>query len=334
MTATIRPTTIPALGRGARGVGGAAVAAVGASLPPTVVESSEIEARLGLAPGWIERRTGIGSRRIATPDERIDAHSTIAAERALAAAGIDAADVDMVLVATTTSDDILPNTAPLVAQALGTPNAGAFDIGAACTGFLSALATGAAMIDSGRARCVVAVGADLMSRMIDPTDRGTSAVFSDGAGAVVMVASGEARIGPIVLGSEGDREGVISVPRDTRLIHMAGHETFKVAVARLSESTEQAAAAAGVGLDEIDLFVYHQANSRILAAVGERLGLDADRVIDCIDGQGNTSAGTLPLALDYSVSTGRLRDGDRVLLGAFGAGFTWGATVLEWGVAR
>jgi 3-oxoacyl-[acyl-carrier-protein] synthase III len=333
VSATIRPTVIPAQLRVARGIGGAAVASVGASLPDGIVESSAIEARLGLTPGWIERRTGIRARHIAAAHERLDTHATAAAAVALERAGVDAADVDMVLVATTTSDELMPNTAPLVAQALGATRAGAFDVGAACAGFLSALATGAAMIDSGRANCIVVIGADFMSRFIDPNDRGTAAVFADGAGAVVLVATGTSRIGPIVLGSEGDADEVILVRREDQLIRMAGHETFKTAVARLSEATEQAAAAAGTDLAEIDLFVYHQANARILTAVGERLGLKSDRVVDCIEELGNTSAATLPLALDHSFAAGRLREGDRVLMGAFGAGFIWGATVVEWGVA-
>jgi 3-oxoacyl-[acyl-carrier-protein] synthase-3 len=302
-------------------------------LPETIVTSAEIEQRLGLAPDWIERRTGIRARRIAAPHERLEDHAAAAAAQALQRAEMDPLDVDLVLVATTTAHAILPNAAPLVARAIGASRAGAFDIGAACTGFVSALATGAALIDSGRFGCVVVVGADLMSRITDPTDRSTAAVFADGAGAVVLVATGEpSRIGPVVLGADGNGADTIRVPRDPAHIRMLGHETFKEAVARLSEATEQAAVAAEVGLDEIDLFVYHQANGRILTAVGERLRLPGDRVVDCIAEFGNTSAATLPLALAHSVESGRLHDGDRVLVGAFGAGFTWGATVLEWGL--
>ena len=172
-----------------------------------------------------------------------------------------------------------------------------------------------------------------MSRVIDPGDRGTSAVFADGAGAVVLLASGETRIGPILIGSEADTERIIHVSREDQLIRMAGHETFKIAVAKLSEATADAVAAAGLEFGDIDLFVYHQANARILTAVGERLGLDTDRVVECICDLGNTSAATLPLALDHSFQAGQLRDGDRVLVAAFGAGFVWGATVLEWGMA-
>jgi 3-oxoacyl-[acyl-carrier-protein] synthase-3 len=227
---------------------------------------------------------------------------------------------------------VLPNAAPQVAHALGARHAGAFDIGAACTGFLSAMAVGCAQIEAGRAECVIVVGADFMSRIVDPDDRMTAAVFGDGAGAVVLCAIDEAsRVGPIVLGSDGSGAELIFVERGDGCVHMAGHETFREAVNRLSESTVMAAAAAGVEVDEIDRFVYHQANARILRAVGERLDLPVDRVVDCIADYGNTSAATLPMALAYSEAEGGLHAGDRVLLAAFGAGFTWGATVVEWG---
>jgi 3-oxoacyl-[acyl-carrier-protein] synthase-3 len=226
----------------------------------------------------------------------------------------------------------MPNTAPLVAHELGAVHAGAFDVGSACTGFLSALAVGAAQIEAGRARCAVVIGADLMSRITDPQDRATAAVFADGAGAVVLErTAGQGRIGPVVLGADGAGAQHIYVERSDAVIRMRGHETFREAVARLTLCTHQATLAAGVALDEIDLFVYHQANGRILAAVGERLGLPPGRVVDCIAEYGNTCAATLPLALAFSEREGLLAPGDRVLLGAFGAGFTWGATVIEWG---
>jgi 3-oxoacyl-[acyl-carrier-protein] synthase III len=310
---------------------GAAAVAVGVSVPETSVSSADIGSRLGVGPDWIERRTGIRSRRIARADESLTDHAARAGAEALMNAGVDASEVDLVLVATTTADDVMPNAAPLVAHALGCRGAGAFDIGAACTGFMSALAAGCGLIESGRSRCALVIGADFMSRITDPTDRGTAAVFADGAGAVLLIATEEGRVGPIVLGSDADGAEHITVRRERPLIFMQGHETFREAVARLSEATVDAAEAAGVGLDEIDLFVYHQANGRILSAVGERLGVPAERVADCIAEYGNTSAATLPLALEFSVRSGRLRDGDLVLLGAFGAGFTWGATVLRWG---
>jgi 3-oxoacyl-[acyl-carrier-protein] synthase-3 len=313
---------------------GVVAASVGVSVPERVVANAEIEARLGVAEDWIARRTGIHSRRVAGPQERLQDHATEAARIALARAGTEPADVDLVIVATSTSDEIMPAAAPLVAHDLGAMRAGAFDVGSACTGFLSALAVGAAQVEAGRAHCVVVVGADLMSRITDPDDRPTAAVFADGAGAVVLESTSQAgRIGPVVLGADGAGADHIRVGRgeSDSTIRMLGHETFREAVARLSLSTHQAVRAAGVSLDEIDLFVYHQANGRILSAVGERLGLTPERVVDCISQYGNTCAATLPLALAYSEREGLLNPGDRVLLGAFGAGFTWGATVVEWG---
>jgi 3-oxoacyl-[acyl-carrier-protein] synthase-3 len=311
---------------------GVAAASVGVSLPARAVANAEIAARLGVEDEWIVRRTGIRSRRVAAAGERLTDHAVMAARRALASAGADPREVDLVIVATSTADEVMPNAAPLVAHALGAVRAGAFDVGSACTGFLSALAIGAAQIEAGRARRVVVIGADFMSRITDPDDRATAAVFADGAGAVVLEHTDAAsRIGPVILGADGAGADHIRVARGDGLIRMRGHETFREAVARLTLSTLQAAKAAHIGLDDIDLFVYHQANGRILTAVGERLGLPGSRVVDCIAEYGNTSAATLPLALAFSQRDGRLQPGARVLLGAFGAGFTWGAAVIEWG---
>jgi len=311
---------------------GTVAASVAVSLPETVVSNAEIGARLGVEDDWIVRRTGIRTRRVAGSHERLDAHAAACARVALERAGVDPIAVDLVIVATTTSDELMPGTAPLVAHAIGATRAGAFDVGSACTGFLSALAIAAGQIEAGRATCAVVIGADLMSRITDPHDRSTAAVFADGAGAVVLLATAdEGRIGPVVLGADGAGADHIYVPRSDAKIRMRGHETFREAVSRLSLATRQATRAAGLGLDDIDLFVYHQANGRILAAVGERLGLDPDRVVDCIAQYGNTCAATLPLALAFSEREGLLATGDRVLLAAFGAGFTWGATVVEWG---
>ncbi|MFZ0042037.1 MAG: beta-ketoacyl-ACP synthase 3 [Solirubrobacteraceae bacterium] len=311
---------------------GVLAASVAVSVPDTVVTNAEISGRLGVREDWIERRTGIRERRVAHPDERLETHAAACARAALDRAGVDPLDVDLVIVATTTSDELMPGTAPLVAHALGATRAGAFDVGSACTGFLSALAVGAAQIEAARASCVLVIGADFMARITDPTDRATAAVFADGAGAVVLErTTGRGRIGPVVLGADGAGAQHIYADRSDSTIRMRGHETFREAVARLTLCTHQAVRAAGVSLDDIDLFVYHQANGRILSAVGERLGLAPERVVDCIAQYGNTSAATLPLALAFSEREGLLKPGDRVLLGAFGAGFTWGATVIEWG---
>lgn len=330
MAATAYATPVPApVGRTGAS---AAIASVGVSLPSTVVRNGVIAQRLGVSEDWIERRTGIRARHVATSNERLTDHAARAGESALARAGVAAEVLDLVLVATTTADELLPNAAPLVAHEIGAHRAGAFDIGAACTGFLSALGAGAAQLEAGRAQCVLVIGADFMSRITDPHDRATAAVFADGAGAVVMVASDkQGGVGPVVLGADGGGGEYIVVERAAGTIRMEGHETFRAAVSCLTRATRQAADAAGVALEDIDLFVYHQANGRILQAVAGRLGLPSERVVDCISGYGNTSAATLPLALAFSENEGRLKASDRVLLGAFGAGFTWGASVVEWG---
>ncbi len=329
--AVTTPSTRPTPAVAGRRLRGAAIAAVGASLPETVVSSARIARTFGVDVDWIVRRTGIRTRRVAAANERLSVHAARAAAHALKRAVIEPAQVDLVIVATTTADELLPNAAPLVAAELGASRAGAFDVGAACTGFLSALSVGCAQIEAGRAACVVVIGADFMSRITDPEDRGTASLFADGAGAAVLVATeAPGQIGPVVLGADGSGADKIIVERAGK-IEMQGQDTFREAVARMSEATLQAADAAGVGLDAIDLFVYHQANGRILHAIAERLGLERERVVECIGEHGNTSAASLPLALAYSEKWHRLSAGDRVLLGAFGAGMTWGATVLEWG---
>ena len=318
---------------GGRTLRGAAIASVGVSLPDNVVSSERIAERFGEDVDWVVRRTGIRARRFASPEERLSARASRAAVHALHRAGVEPREVDLVLVATTTPDEVLPNAAPLVAAEIGAKGAGAFDIGAACTGFLSALAVGCAQIESRRAGCVVVIGADFMSRITDPGDRATASLFGDGAGAVVLVATDSpGRIGPVVIGSDGAGADKIVVEHSPATIQMQGQDTFREAVTRLSWASVEAAHAAGVGLDEIDLFVYHQANGRILRAIGERLNLESGRVVDCIGEHGNTSAASVPLALSYGEQHHSLKNGDRVLLGAFGAGMTWGATVVEWGL--
>ncbi|HZC26261.1 MAG TPA: beta-ketoacyl-ACP synthase 3, partial [Actinopolymorphaceae bacterium] len=280
---------------------GAVIASVGVSLPDVVVPNAQIAPRIGVTDEWIVRRTGIRTRRVAGPDERLVTHAAHAAAVALKHADVAVGEVDLVLVATTTPDEVMPNAAPQVAHELGATRAGAFDVGAACTGFLSALAVGAGQIESGRVQTAVVIGADLMSRITDPEDRATAAVFADGAGAVVLQAAAQdSRIGPIVLGSDGAGADHIIVPRSEGVIRMRGHETFREAVARLSLATVQAVRAAGARLEDIDLFVYHQANSRIIRTVGERLALDPARVVDYVGRFANASTATLPIALSVA----------------------------------
>ena len=333
MPSGVAPAAAPA--DAARGLVAAGIAGLGIATPATVVDNAEIAGRLGLADGWIETRTGISERRHAAPDERLADLAALAGERALAAAGLEVSALDLVVVATTTPDRVMPNAAPLVAHALGAPTgAGAFDVGAACTGFVNALDVAAAQVESGRAATALVIGADMMSRLLDPADRNTSIIFGDGAGAAVVTAApGNGRIGPTVLGCDGEQAELVCVPRESATMRMAGQDTFRHAVARLTAATEDAAAGAGLELADIDLFVYHQANARILRTVGERLGADPERVVDCIARYGNTSAASVPIALAEARADGRLFAGARVLIGAFGAGLTWGATVIEWGDA-
>jgi 3-oxoacyl-[acyl-carrier-protein] synthase-3 len=317
-----------------RAATGAAIASVGVALPETTVSNAPIARRLGVDDRWIVARTGIVERRVAAPEERLSDLAAAAGERALEQAGVAGAELDAVLVATTSQDELMPATAPLVAHALGAYRASATDVGAACTGFVAALELAAALVESGRARNVLVVGADLLTRFCDPDDRRTAALFGDGAGAVVLTAASTGRIGPALLRSDGSEPDLFYASRRDAVIRMKGHETFQRAVARLAAVTEQAAAASDLPMDAIDLFVYHQANRRILTAVGERLGLPPERVVDCIERYGNTSAASVPLALHEAQADGRLVDGALVLLAAFGAGFTWGGVVVEWGAGR
>jgi 3-oxoacyl-[acyl-carrier-protein] synthase-3 len=312
---------------------GVEIAGLGVAVPEAVVANAPIAERLGIDASWIAQRTGIGERRMAAPTERLADFAASAAERALAAAGVLAADLDLVLVATTSNDDLMPGASPRVAAALGT-RAAAIDLNAACTGFVSGISVACAAIESGRAARVLLVGADLMTRITDPEDRGTAAVFADGAGAIVLSGAERGRIGPVVLGSDGTLADLILTPRELGVTAMQGHETFRHAVDRMAEATLAALAAAGIGLPEVDVFVYHQANARILRSVGERLGLPTDRVVDSIHHYGNTSAASIPLALEDARLAGLLEPGATALLAAFGAGLTWGATVVEWGRDR
>lgn len=309
----------------------AAIASIAMAVPEQVRGNAPIAERIGVEESWIVERTGVRERRIATDEETLLDFATAAARDALAGAGVTAADVDLVLAATMSHDRITPNLGPLVAAELGTANAGALDVGAACTGFLGALALGAPLVEAGRARAVLVVGADLMSRIVDPADRATAALFADGAGAAVIApARGEGRIGPVLLGSDGARGPLVVAEREEGILRMEGQDTFREAVARLTDVTRDAAAAAGAQLEEIDAFIYHQANARILRAVGQRLRLPSDRVVECISSYGNTSAASVPIALARAVEDGLVRPGSKVLLAAFGGGLTWGATVVEW----
>jgi len=309
-----------------------AVLSIAAELPAGRVTTAELALALGVTEDWILSRTGVRERPIAAPGERLADFAARAGAVALARAELEPADVDLVIAATMTQDELTPNTAPLVAHALGAHRAGAIDVGAACTAFLSGISLAAAQIESGRARHVLLIGADFVSRIADWQDKRTAPLFGDAAGAVVLGPSAGAHgaIGPIVLGSDGSGAPAIQISHDDRLLRMDGPEVYRHAVARMIEATLEAVEQAGLTLDEIDLFVYHQANARIVRAVASKLQLTPERYVDCIETLGNCSAATLPLGLATAERDGRLRPGARVLLSAFGAGFTWGGGVIEW----
>jgi 3-oxoacyl-[acyl-carrier-protein] synthase III len=315
----------------------AAIMSVATEVPRGRITNAELAERFGVSEDWILSRTGIRERSQAAPEERLSDYATRVAATALERAGVSPSDVDLVLVATTTPDELQPNVAPIVADALGTPGAGAFDVGSGCTGFLSALAMVTAQIETSRAEHAVVIGADFLTRINNYDDRRIGPLFADGAGAVVVgpasggEGAGSGLIGPIVLGSDGSQAMTIVVRNDERLIHMDGPEVFRHAVNRMSEVTLAAIGQAGLTLEDIDLFVYHQANARITRSLGERLSLPTEKVVDVIENFGNSSTATLPLGLQSAIDDGRLRPGALVLLSAFGSGFTWGAGVVRWG---
>lgn len=311
---------------------GAALTGTGMAVPGQVVTNAVIADRLGVSEEWISRRTGTRHRHVAAPGERLDRCAAEAARSALEQAGASPAGVDVVLVGTTSAEEMSPHAAPLVAAEIGAHGAAAIDISAACTGFLSCLIMGAGMIESGRARTVLAIGADFLTRYLDAGDRGSAMLFGDGAGAVVLTATaGASQVGPAVLSSDGSGKQLIRLARDEPLIRMDGPAVYRRAVQLMSTVTEQAVCRAGLTLADIALFVFHQANSRIIDAVGQRLCLDRGRLVDVVGSFANTSAASLPIALATVAREGRLRSGDRVLLAAFGAGLVWGGVVVTWG---
>jgi 3-oxoacyl-[acyl-carrier-protein] synthase-3 len=311
---------------------GAYFCSVAATLPETVVPNAEIAERLGVDETWIYTRTGITERRVLLAGESVSDLACAVGRRAVAEAEIEPDDIDLVLVATATADDIAPGCGPRVAAHVGATRAAGVDLNSSCTGFLAALSVAASSIEADRARHVLVVAAEAPSRFLDRDDRDTAPLFGDGAGAVVLSACPcPSRIGPIVLRSDAGDDDLIRITRDDPVIRMRGPQTYRRAIAALTEATLEAVAAAERALDDIDLFVYHQANGRILNAVAARLGQPIDRFVNCIASYANTSAASIPIALSEAVETGELRAGSTVLIGACGAGFTFGAATVEWG---
>jgi 3-oxoacyl-[acyl-carrier-protein] synthase III len=323
---TTTPVPAPA---GGRTRFGASFAGLGSALPATVVPNAEIAERIGVDDEWITSRTGISERRYLQEGETLAELTAQAGQAALDDAGLDARDVDLLLVATASPDDIIPNLAPAVAGHLGCP-AGALDVGGACAGFLASVDLAAAHLESGRAEHVLVIGAERLSQFVDRDDKRTAALFGDAAaGAVVSRVEGPTEVHPFVMRSDPQRD-LLFASRQSALIEMEGYEVFQHAVRNMREATLEAIELAGTTLEEIDLFVYHQANARIIRSLGQKLGLPMDRVVDCIATYGNVSAASVPLALQRAREEGRLPDGAKVLMSAFGAGFVWGATVIDW----
>ena len=310
----------------------ASIVGLGHAVPERVVPNAEIGARIGLDDHWIVKRTGVRSRRHLAPHERVTDLAIAAARRALADADLPAERLDRVIVATMSPDEVTPNTSPLVAHALGAHDAGAYNVDAACTGWVAALDAAASQVETRRADHVLVIGAEALSRITDFDDPKTAFLFADGAGAVVLGPDGEGVVGPMLLRADGGISEYIVAERDGGKLRMDGHGTFQVAIVRLVELTRDVLAAAGLAADDVDLFVYHQANSRILRAVGERLDLPVAKVADYVGETANTSAASIPLTLSLAREDGRLRKGDRVLVAGIGAGFTWGGGIVEWGI--
>ncbi len=322
----------------------ARITGTGSYAPERVLTNADLERMVETSDEWIVERTGIRERRLAAPGEACSDLGAKAAERALEAAGIAASDLDMVLVATCTGDAPLPATACLIQHRLGATKAAACDISAACCGFVYALAVGDAYVKTGF-RHVLVIGSEVMSMLTNWKDRNTCVLFGDGAGAAVLSATKEDRgILSSHLRSDGSLWNLIYVPGggsrmpptdkmladELQYMKMKGNETFKVAVKTLEESAREALKANGLTVGDLDVYVPHQANARILKAVAARLELPMEKVVLNVDRYGNTSAASIPIALDEAVRAGRIRKGHVVMMSAFGSGLTWATTLLRW----
>lgn len=310
----------------------------GSYLPQGVRTNADLERMVETSDQWIVERTGIRERRIAGAEETVATMSYGAALRALDAAGIEAGQLDMVVLATTSADNAFPAAACEVQALLNVPGIPAFDLAAACAGFSYALSVADQFIKSGQARHVLVIGADALSRMCDPEDRSTIILFGDGAGAVVLGASEEPGILSTHLHADGAYGELLKLPHRQRgvsgtemdaYMHMKGNEVFKVAVSRLSDIVTQTLEANGIDKSELDWLVPHQANYRIINATARKLGMSLDSVILTLDKHGNTSAASVPIALDEGVRDGRIQRGQLVLLEAFGGGFAWGSALVR-----
>ena len=319
----------------------ARIAGTGSYLPDNIVTNADLEARVDTTDEWIRERTGIRQRHIAFPGQTTGDLAFEASKLALEAAGVTAQEIDLIVVGTTTPDVIFPSTACLLQHRLGANGCPAFDVNAACTGFVYALGVANNFIRAGAARTALVVGAETLSRMIDWTDRGTCVLFGDGAGAVVLKASDEAGIVSTHLHADGGYErllhnpvgvsrGFTDEPNHGVRVKMIGNEVFKVAVKTLDAVVEETLTANNIEKSDIDWLIPHQANLRIITATAKRLSMPMERVVVTVDRHGNTSAASVPLALDEAVRSGKVKRGELLLLEAFGGGFTWGSALIRY----
>jgi 3-oxoacyl-[acyl-carrier-protein] synthase-3 len=312
------------------------IAGTGSYLPEKILTNADLERMVDTTDEWIFTRTGIRERHIAAEGEFTSDLSTKAARQAIKAAGIQAQDIDLIVVATTTPDRVFPSTACLMQDKLGISGCPAFDIQAVCSGFVYAMATADSFIKSGAAKCALVVGAETMSRITDWTDRSNCILWGDGAGALIMTASDEPGILSSHLHADGSYTNLLNVPSGVSkrdggsTIVMEGNPVFKVAVNTLDAIVDETLAANGLQKSDIDWLVPHQANIRILQSTAKKLGMDMERVVVTVDKHGNTSAASIPLALDVAVRDGRIKRGETILMEAFGGGFTWGSVLLKY----
>jgi 3-oxoacyl-[acyl-carrier-protein] synthase-3 len=304
---------------------------VGAALPERIIDNQHFEERLDTDDAWIVRRTGIRTRRWLDPDAPLAPLAAQACTDALADAGRTPDEVDQIIITTITPDRVTPGLAPEVARLIGAHGAAAVDLNAACAGFLYALDQASALIETGRARVVLVCGAEALSRLTDTEDRGTAVLFGDGAGAVV-VAAGELDRGcsRFVLGCDPEQGDLLYADNVDRKLRMEGREVYRHAVARMTEATTEALDAAGLTADDLDLFVAHQANSRIIESAANELGVPHEKLAINVDRVANTSSASIPLALAQAEADGLLAPGATIALAAFGAGFVWGAGIVSW----
>ena len=311
------------------------IVGTGSYLPSRVMTNADFAARLDTSDAWIRERTGIAQRHIADESQASSDLALEASRRALQAAGVAAGELDLIVVATSTPDYIFPSTACLLQAKLGAKGCAAFDVQAVCSGFVYGLSVADNFVKSGTAKRVLVVGAEVFSRILDWNDRGTCVLFGDGAGAVVLAADSKPGIHASVLHADGSQVDMLSVPGNvckgritgSPYLQMNGQGVFKYAVRVLDEVARETVAAAGMSLADVDWLIPHQANVRILEATARKLGIAAEKLVVTVDHHGNTSAASVPLALDEFVRAGKIRAGHRVLMEGVGGGFTWGASL-------